>query len=269
MPGRPEFLAIWVGITRVGGVVALVNTHLTGTALAYCINAVSPKHIIVAAELFGSLESARAAHHRRRADLAARQCRRQFRAHRPRDRRPFRRRPPGVRCSRPHHRGRRALHLHLGHDRPAESGQHEPLPRDAREQRLRRRHGYARQRPHVRLSAAVSHRRRRGRDRRASGPRRLGGDPGQVFRKRVLGRHRALGVHLLSIYRRALPLPHQLAAAARTSARTIFASPAATACGPTSGRNSSDVSAFRASSSSTPPPKATFRCSISTARKAR
>jgi fatty-acyl-CoA synthase len=34
MPGRPEFLAIWVGITRVGGVVALVNTHLTGTALA-------------------------------------------------------------------------------------------------------------------------------------------------------------------------------------------------------------------------------------------
>jgi fatty-acyl-CoA synthase len=33
-------------------------------------------------------------------------------------------------------------------------------------------------------------------------------------------------------------------------------------------RNSSGVSAFRASSSSTPPPKATFRCSISTARKA-
>src|SRR6476619_3345349 len=60
MPGRPEFLAIWVGITRVGGVVALVNTHLTGTALAYCINAVSPKHIIVAAELFDSLEGARA-----------------------------------------------------------------------------------------------------------------------------------------------------------------------------------------------------------------
>src|SRR5882757_6825191 len=60
MPGRPEFLAIWVGITRVGGVVALINTHLTGTALAYCINVVSPKHIIVAAELFDSLEGARA-----------------------------------------------------------------------------------------------------------------------------------------------------------------------------------------------------------------
>src|SRR6266566_9290384 len=52
MPGRPEFLAAWIGITRVGGVVALINTHLTGMVLAYCINVVSPKHIIVAAELF-------------------------------------------------------------------------------------------------------------------------------------------------------------------------------------------------------------------------
>jgi fatty-acyl-CoA synthase len=59
MPGRPEFLALWIGVTRVGGVVALLNTHLTGSALAYCMNVVNPKHIIVAAELFGSLESAR------------------------------------------------------------------------------------------------------------------------------------------------------------------------------------------------------------------
>src|SRR5437667_10852226 len=60
MPGRPEFVAAWIGITRVGGVVALINTHLTGTALAYCINVVSPKHSIVAAELFESLQSGRA-----------------------------------------------------------------------------------------------------------------------------------------------------------------------------------------------------------------
>jgi len=60
MPGRPEFLAAWIGITRVGGVVALINTHRTGTALAYCINVVSPKHIIVAAELFDALEGTRA-----------------------------------------------------------------------------------------------------------------------------------------------------------------------------------------------------------------
>src|SRR5262249_3367797 len=59
MPGRPEFLALWIGVTRAGGVVALLNTHLTGSALAYSMNVVNPKHIIVAAELFGSLESAR------------------------------------------------------------------------------------------------------------------------------------------------------------------------------------------------------------------
>jgi fatty-acyl-CoA synthase len=59
MPNRPEFLALWLGVTRVGGVVALINTHLTGTALAHCINVVNPKHIIVAAELFEALTTAR------------------------------------------------------------------------------------------------------------------------------------------------------------------------------------------------------------------
>src|SRR5439155_5798745 len=52
MPNRPEYLALWLGVTRVGGVVALLNTNLTGAALAHCINVVSPKHVIVAAELF-------------------------------------------------------------------------------------------------------------------------------------------------------------------------------------------------------------------------
>jgi fatty-acyl-CoA synthase len=59
MPGRPEYLAIWIGITRVGGVVALLNTHLTGQALAHSIDVVRPKHIIVAAELFEALAGAR------------------------------------------------------------------------------------------------------------------------------------------------------------------------------------------------------------------
>jgi fatty-acyl-CoA synthase len=59
MPNRPEYLALWLGVTRVGGVVALLNTNLTGTALSHCINVVEPKHIIVAAELLASFESAR------------------------------------------------------------------------------------------------------------------------------------------------------------------------------------------------------------------
>jgi fatty-acyl-CoA synthase len=59
MPNRPEYLAIWLGLTRVGGIVALINTSLTGAALAHCINIVKPKHIIVAAELIGVVEGAR------------------------------------------------------------------------------------------------------------------------------------------------------------------------------------------------------------------
>ena len=30
MPNRPDYLAIWLGITRVGGVVALLNTNCAG-----------------------------------------------------------------------------------------------------------------------------------------------------------------------------------------------------------------------------------------------
>jgi fatty-acyl-CoA synthase len=59
MPNRPEYMAIWLGITRIGGVVALLNGNLSGTALAHCINVVKPKHIVVAAELLARLETAR------------------------------------------------------------------------------------------------------------------------------------------------------------------------------------------------------------------
>ena len=59
MPNRPEFMALWLGVTRIGGVVALINTNLTGAALVHCINVVAPKHIVVAAELFDFFETAR------------------------------------------------------------------------------------------------------------------------------------------------------------------------------------------------------------------
>src|ERR1044071_1070180 len=47
MPNRPEYLAAWLGITRIGGVVALLNTNLTGRALAHCIEIAAPRHMIV------------------------------------------------------------------------------------------------------------------------------------------------------------------------------------------------------------------------------
>ncbi len=51
MPNRPEYMAIWLGLTRIGAVVALVNTNLGGASLAHCLSIVEPTHIIVAAEL--------------------------------------------------------------------------------------------------------------------------------------------------------------------------------------------------------------------------
>ncbi len=60
MPNRPEFMAIWLGINRIGGVTALLNTNLIGASLAHCINIVAPKHVIVAAEFAPLFESVRA-----------------------------------------------------------------------------------------------------------------------------------------------------------------------------------------------------------------
>jgi fatty-acyl-CoA synthase len=51
MLSRPEYIAIWLGITRIGGVVGLLNTNLTGTALAHSVSIVQPKHVIVVNEL--------------------------------------------------------------------------------------------------------------------------------------------------------------------------------------------------------------------------
>ena len=50
MTNRPEFVVIWLGIIRAGGTVALINTNLTGQALAFCIDSVASGHVIVASE---------------------------------------------------------------------------------------------------------------------------------------------------------------------------------------------------------------------------
>src|SRR5262249_12130884 len=51
MTNRPEYVAIWLGIIRAGGTVALLNTNLAGPALAFCIDSVAPKHTVVAGDL--------------------------------------------------------------------------------------------------------------------------------------------------------------------------------------------------------------------------
>ena len=56
MPNRPDYLAIWLGLTRIGAVAALINTNLAGPALAHCITVAAPRHIIVDARLDLALE---------------------------------------------------------------------------------------------------------------------------------------------------------------------------------------------------------------------
>jgi len=58
MNNQPEYFAIWLGICSVGGVVALLNTHLVRQSLAHCVQVVQPGHLIVARELAGSLSAA-------------------------------------------------------------------------------------------------------------------------------------------------------------------------------------------------------------------
>jgi fatty-acyl-CoA synthase len=58
MPNRPDYMAVWLGITAVGGVVSLVNTQLRGPSLAHCIDIVGPTHAIVATECVEQFRSA-------------------------------------------------------------------------------------------------------------------------------------------------------------------------------------------------------------------
>jgi fatty-acyl-CoA synthase len=59
MENRPDFICAWLGLFKVGAAVALINTNLTGQALAHSIAIAEAGHAIVGAELQVSFESAR------------------------------------------------------------------------------------------------------------------------------------------------------------------------------------------------------------------
>ena len=58
MPNRPEFVAVWLGISRVGGIVALLNTSLRGASLAHCVGAARPRLAIVDSTLCAEFAAA-------------------------------------------------------------------------------------------------------------------------------------------------------------------------------------------------------------------
>ena len=58
LPSCPDYVAAWLGIGRIGGVAALINTKLVGTSLAHCVNVAAADHVILAADLAGLFETA-------------------------------------------------------------------------------------------------------------------------------------------------------------------------------------------------------------------
>jgi fatty-acyl-CoA synthase len=51
MSNCAEYLALWLGLTRIGAVVALINSQLVGDVLAHSIKIAAPKFLIVGADL--------------------------------------------------------------------------------------------------------------------------------------------------------------------------------------------------------------------------
>jgi fatty-acyl-CoA synthase len=58
MPNRPEYMAVWLGLTRIGAVVALINTNLRDASLAHCLAVANAKLIVVDATLEAPLRAA-------------------------------------------------------------------------------------------------------------------------------------------------------------------------------------------------------------------
>ena len=59
MPNRLEYVAIWYGLSKVGVATALINSQLTGQALAHCLNISGARHCLVDEETWPPFEAAR------------------------------------------------------------------------------------------------------------------------------------------------------------------------------------------------------------------
>ncbi|HXP66289.1 MAG TPA: long-chain-acyl-CoA synthetase [Steroidobacteraceae bacterium] len=60
MTNCAEYLAIWLGLTRVGTIVALINSQLSGEVLAHSIKVAAPKCLITGADLVPRVSAIRA-----------------------------------------------------------------------------------------------------------------------------------------------------------------------------------------------------------------
>jgi fatty-acyl-CoA synthase len=60
MSNCAEYVAIWLGLTRIGAVVALINSQLAGDILSHSINIVHPRALIIGADLAPRVAAVRA-----------------------------------------------------------------------------------------------------------------------------------------------------------------------------------------------------------------
>jgi fatty-acyl-CoA synthase len=51
MDNRPEYIAVWLGLFKLGAVVALINTNLRGATLAHSIATCAARHLVLGTEL--------------------------------------------------------------------------------------------------------------------------------------------------------------------------------------------------------------------------
>nr|TFG55139.1 MAG: long-chain-acyl-CoA synthetase [Hyphomicrobiales bacterium] len=58
MENRPEFIMAWLGMMKIGAIAALINTHLKGSALGYCVGIAGAKHLILQDRLGPKLREA-------------------------------------------------------------------------------------------------------------------------------------------------------------------------------------------------------------------
>ncbi len=57
MPNRIEYVAIWLGLAKVGVITALINNQLTGPALAHCLTICKAAHILADEETIDAVEA--------------------------------------------------------------------------------------------------------------------------------------------------------------------------------------------------------------------
>ena len=128
MPNRPDYLACWLGISRVGGTVALINTRLVGRSLAHCIDVAQRRSYHPCRRVHGCVRDRTSASESRAANLEprCRQRRRRSGCGARGSRTPARCPPPNAATSRS--MDARSSDLHLGHHGPAEGGEHQPSP---------------------------------------------------------------------------------------------------------------------------------------------